>query len=202
MLVADQWKRGSHYRPMRSRWARSLAGVLSIAIVVAVVLGIRSFVDATPTRARVTLPASVAAVSHSWNLPIELPASLPKCLTYASSGAEIVSSTEATGGRELRIALAVADTATCRDSMATTDIQLIEASEIESLSGPVTTATDNRLEFARLAAPASGGRTRLILQWHCEDQMCRVSGLVGPATLSESSLLQMAGSFTQAQAGS
>lgn len=187
---------------MRSRWARSLTGVLSIAIVVAVVLAIRSFIDATPTHARVTLPASVAAVSRSWNLPIELPTSLPKCLTFAPSGAEIVSSTEATGGHELRIALAVADTATCRDSMSAPDIQIIEAPEIDSLSGAVTTATNNRLEFARLAAPASGGRTRLTLQWHCEDQMCRVTGLVGPGTLSESSLLQMAGSFTQVQAGS
>jgi hypothetical protein len=136
----------------------------------------------------------VARLRADWQPAIVLPNFLPACLTYDPNGARIDLDPEARGGTSLVVGLIAADEATCRDA-ANANVVITQAPALRSLHGTVTTVTEGRMQFARVAQTTANGQNTVTLQWHCRiDIMCRLSGTTG-SLITEDVLAKMANSF-------
>lgn len=182
---------------MSSRLNRKkvVAIVLAIAslIVVVVLLLTQYVLDESPIQ-RPTAPPAVARLRADWQPAILLPSFLPACLTYAPDGARIDLDPEARGGKSLVVGLIAADDTTCRDA-ANAGVVITQAPALHSLHGNVTTITEGRMQFARIAQSSANGQDDVTLQWHCRiNIMCRLSGTTG-SLITEDVLAKMANSF-------
>lgn len=173
--------------------------VVTIALVVAglvaiVILLLTKFVLADTQITRPAAPPSVAAIRSDWQSVILLPTFVPECLNYDPNGTSINIDPGARGGKALVIRLAPVNTAGCSGAQ-DSNVTITQAPALESLSGPVLTVSEGRLQFARLTQTARAGRTEVTLQWHClVDVMCRLSGTTGNL-VTEDVLSRMAESF-------
>lgn len=177
--------------------ARVIIAVVLLILIIAAVILVQDLINpvAEPTPA---IPPSVATVQADWMYPIMLPTAIPGCFGYKPSGSAVADQADARGGTALVVHFTRTSNATCRPSGPDPNLMLTEAPALDSLQGTVTTLSGNRGQYARLAVPDAGSRTRLILQWHCDTMMCRVEGDTGSA-LSEQELLQMAESVRPAK---
>ena len=173
--------------------------VVTIALVVVglvalVVLLLTQFVLAEAPIVRPTAPPSVAAIQSDWQSVILLPTFVPECLAYNPNGTSITLDPGARGGKALEIQLVPTNTAACSGAEGSS-ITITQAPALESLSGPVLTVSEGRMQFARLTRTDAAGRTEVTLQWHClVDVMCRVAGTTGNL-VTEDVLSRMADSF-------
>jgi hypothetical protein len=173
--------------------------VVTIALVVVglaaiVVVLLTQFVLVQDSIIRPTAPPSVAAIRSDWQSVILLPTFLPECLSYESNGASIRSDPGARGGKALDIQLVPANTAACSGAQGS-DVTITQAPALESLSGPVLTVSEGRMQFALLKQAATAGSSDVTLQWHClVDVMCRLTGTTGNL-VTEDVLSRMADSF-------
>ena len=137
------------------------------------------------------LPAALSVVRGQWTEPILVPTLLPGCLGYATGGASVVQDAQASGSRALRISLAPESGAGCPTPVVNPDVVLTEGLALESLPGAVSTVSFDRLQLARSAETNADGASRVTLQWHCLDMMCRLTGTTS-AGFPESDLVTMA----------
>lgn len=179
----------------RLRWKRVVAIALAVAgLIVVVVLLLTQFVLIESPIQRPTAPPVVARLRADWQPAILLPNFLPACLRYDPNGARIDLDPEASGGQSLVVGLIASDEAACRDA-ANADVVITQAPTLRSLYGTVTTITEGRMQFARIAQPTANGQHNVTLQWHCRiDIMCRISGTTG-SLITEDMLAKMANSF-------
>jgi hypothetical protein len=90
--------------------------------------------------------------------------------------------------------LIAANGTACREAV-NADVVITQAPSLRSLHGDVTTITEGRMQFARIAQTAANGQDDVTLQWHCRiDIMCRLSGTTG-SLITEDVLAKMANSF-------
>jgi len=182
---------------MRSRLTRKKVVAIALAIaglIVVVVLLLTQFVLVDSPIQRPTAPPAVARLRANWQPAIFLPNYLPACLAYDPNGAHIDLDPTASGGRSLVVGLISSDTAACRDAK-NSDVVITQAPALQSLQGAVTTITEGRMQFARIASTTANGQTDVTLQWHCRvDIMCRLSGTTG-SLVTEDVLAKVANSF-------
>jgi hypothetical protein len=165
-----------------------------VGVVALVVVFLTQFVLVQDSITRPTAPPSVTAIRSDWQSVILLPTYLPECLDYDSNGTSIRSDPGARGGKALDIQLVPANTAACSGAQGS-DITITQAPALESLSGPVLTVSEGRMQFARLTQASTAGRAKVTLQWHClVDVMCRVSATTG-SLVTDDELSRMANSF-------
>lgn len=179
-------------RPPRPRrlWIAALAGAVLLVAVLGITVLVRWLLS-SPEGPPPALPAALSTILKQWPDPILVPTLLPTCLAYAPGGASVVADDQASGARALRIALAPRSGAGCPAPAVSPDVVLTEAPALDSLTGAVSTVSFNRLQLARIAQPGAGDTSRVTLQWHCFDMMCRLTGTTS-AALTESNLIDLA----------
>ncbi|HVX30757.1 MAG TPA: hypothetical protein VHA53_09780 [Nitrolancea sp.] len=168
--------------------------VVVAGLIVLVIVLLTQFVLAEAPIRRPVAPPAVAALRTEWQSPILLPNFLPACLTYDPLGARIDLEPDALGGKALVVGLIAPGTPTCRDA-ANANVVITQAPALQSLHGEVTTITEGRMQFARVARAGANGQNDVTLQWHCRiNIMCRLSGTIG-SVITEDTLAKMANSF-------
>jgi hypothetical protein len=176
----------------RRRVVTIALGVVGLIAIIALLL--TQFVLKQDSIIRPTAPPSVAAIRSDWQSVILLPTFLPECLNYDPNGASIRPDPGARGGKALDVELVPASTAACSGAQSSR-VTITQAPALESLSGPVLTVIEGRMQFARSTAAAAAGQTEVTLQWHClVDVMCRINGTTG-SVVTEDVLSRMAESF-------
>ncbi|HVB65129.1 MAG TPA: hypothetical protein VNE17_10385 [Nitrolancea sp.] len=167
-------------------------GVIGLIAIIALLL--TQFVLKQDSIIRPTAPPSVAAIRSDWQSIILLPTFLPECLTYDPTATSIRSDPGARGGKALDVQLIAANTAACGGAVGSR-VTITQAPALESLSGPVLTVSEGRMQFARLIQTSATGQTEVTLQWHClVDVMCRIKATTG-SLVTEAVLSRVADSF-------
>ena len=179
----------------RLRWKKVVAIALAIAgLIAVVVLLVTQFVLDEPPIQQPAAPPAVARLRADWQPAIFLPNYLPSCLSYDPNGARIDLNPTAGGGKILVVGLIANSEAGCRGAD-NSNVVIMQAPALQSLHGAVTTITEGRMQFARIARTTANGQNDVTLQWHCQiDVMCNLSGTTGPV-ITEDVLAKMANSF-------
>jgi hypothetical protein len=171
--------------------------VVIVSLIIAAVIFVPRLVSSPPEPSP-EIPSSVAEIRSQWANSIKLPTVIPKCYEYAPDGADVKQSPAARDRAVLMIRFSRSVATTCQGST-DADLVLGEAAALQSLIGDVTTVSDGRIQYARLAEALVDGRIRLTLQWYCEEMMCRLSGNLGDGGISEQEMLRMTESVRQAR---
>lgn len=165
--------------------------LVTLIFIVSVGLIIFRLAAAQDTAPPPTLPEAMKPLRVSWTLPVELPAFLPPCLTYDPEASRVIREPAARSGNALLIKIVGRQTPECAN-LSAVSIDLRQAPALRTLDGQVTTATYDRLQFARSTTPTASGEA-VTLQWRCEGLMCRMT-VNERGSLDDETLLRIAAS--------
>ena len=181
---------------MRLTRARIVVAILIVGVIAVIAIVVDQFVLSSAAVMNPEAPPSVAAIENQWGYIILLPTNKPDCLAYDPASVATTPDSESSTGKSLNLKLVATGTGTCA-SWAGSSVNIAEAPALASLTGNVSTDSQGRMQFARVSKSLPDG-TEVILQWHCAEMMCRISGTLNQ-TLTEDVLKNLANSFQVAR---
>ncbi len=185
------------HKSLRLTRARIVVAILIVGVVVVIAFLLNQFVLTSSAVTYPEAPPAIAAIEKQWGYIILLPTFKPDCLTYDPTSVATKYDSASSTGQSLQMSLTATDNATCAPANGSS-VFIVEAPALSSLAGNVSTVSQGRMQFAETTTNAGGGGTEIVLQWHCSEMMCRMSGTLNES-ITETVLKKMADSFQVAR---